>query len=79
MTIGIDRPDIIRQKVKEAEEYKILKVKLGRDNDKEMVETIREMTDKPITIDANQGWTEKNHALEMIHWCNEKNVLISLA
>ncbi|GIV45498.1 MAG: hypothetical protein KatS3mg036_0316 [Ignavibacterium sp.] len=40
-TIGIDKPDVVRQKVKEAEQYKILKVKLGLDNDKEMIETIR--------------------------------------
>ena len=40
-TIGIDTPDVVRTKVKEAEEYKILKVKLGRETDKEMIETIR--------------------------------------
>lgn len=74
-TIGIDTPDVVRQKVKEAEEYKIIKVKLGRENDKEMIETIRSVTDKPITADANQGWTDKNYALEMIHWLSEKNVL----
>ncbi len=74
-TIGIDKPDVVRQKVKEADEYKILKVKLGRDNDKEMIETIRSVTDKPITADANQGWTNKEYALDMIHWLKEKNVL----
>ncbi len=74
-TIGIDTPDVVRQKVKEAEEYKILKVKLGRDNDKEMIDTIRSVTDKPITVDANQGWKEREFALDMIHWLNERNVL----
>ncbi len=38
-TIGIDTPDVVRQKVGEAAEFKILKVKLGRDTDKEMIET----------------------------------------
>ncbi len=74
-TIGIDKPDVVRKKVKEAEEYKILKVKLGRDNDKEMIETIRSVTDKPITADANQGWKDKQYALDMIHWLSERNVL----
>lgn len=74
-TIGIDTPDVVRMKVKEAEEYKILKVKLGRDTDKEMIETIRSISDKPLTVDVNQGWTDKNFALEMIHWLNERNVL----
>ena len=74
-TIGIDTPDVVRVKVKEAEEYKILKVKLGRDTDKEMIETIRSVSDTPLTVDVNQGWTDKNLALEMIYWLKEKNVL----
>lgn len=73
-TIGIDTPDVVRQKVKEADEYKILKVKLGLDNDKEMIETIRSVTDKPLVSDVNQGWKDRNHALEMIHWLHEKGV-----
>lgn len=75
LTIGIDTNDVVKQKVKEAETYKVLKVKLGRDNDKEMIETIRSVTDKPITADANQGWTDRQKALDMIHWLKERNVL----
>ena len=74
-TIGIDKPDVVRQKVKEAEEFKILKVKLGKENDREMIETIRSVTDKPLTADANQGWKDKHYALEMIQWLHEQNVL----
>jgi len=73
-TIGIDTPDVVRQKVKEAEEYRVLKVKLGRDTDKEMIETIRSVTDKPITVDVNQGWKDKQFALDMIHWLKERNI-----
>ena len=73
-TIGIDTPDVVRLKVKEAEEFKILKVKLGRENDKEMIETIRSVTDKPLTVDVNQGWQDKKFALDMIHWLKDKNV-----
>ncbi|HEY4754984.1 MAG TPA: dipeptide epimerase [Ignavibacteriaceae bacterium] len=74
-TIGIDTPDMVRAKVKEAEVYKILKVKLGRETDKEMIETIRSVSDTPITVDVNQGWKDKNFALEMINWLKERNVL----
>lgn len=74
-TIGIDKADIVRQKVKEASPYKVLKVKMGLDNDKELVEMIRSMTDRPICVDANQGWTDKERALEMCHWLNERNCL----
>jgi L-alanine-DL-glutamate epimerase-like enolase superfamily enzyme len=75
-TIGIDTPDVVRQKTKEAKEFKVLKVKLGRDTDKEMIETIRSVTDKPITSDVNQGWTNKEKALEMIHWLKEHGVVM---
>ncbi|MCX6149512.1 MAG: dipeptide epimerase [Ignavibacteriales bacterium] len=74
-TIGIDTEEVVRQKTKEASEFKILKVKLGRDTDKMMIETIRSVTDTPITVDVNEGWKDKNFALEMIHWLREKNCL----
>jgi L-alanine-DL-glutamate epimerase-like enolase superfamily enzyme len=73
-TIGIDTPDVVRQKVREAAEYKVLKVKLGRENDREMIETIRSVTDKPLTADANQGWKDRQKALDEIVWLREKNV-----
>ncbi len=73
-TIGIDKPEIIKQKVKEAADFHILKIKLGRDNDKELIETIRSVTNVPLCVDVNQGWNNKMMALEMIHWLNEKNV-----
>jgi len=75
-TIGIDTPDVVRQKTIEAAEYKVLKVKLGRENDKEMISTIRSVTDKPITSDVNQGWTDRARALEMIHWLKEHGVVM---
>jgi len=74
-TIGIDTPEVVRQKVKEADPYKILKVKLGRDTDKLMIETIREMTDKPLCVDINQGWTDRKMALDMAHWLHEKGIV----
>ena len=54
-TIGIDKADVVRQKVDEAAPYKVIKVKMGLDNDKELVEIIRSKTDKPLCVDANQG------------------------
>jgi len=74
-TIGLDTPEVIKQKVAEAEPYKILKVKLGRDNDREMVEVIRSITDKPLCVDVNQGWKARSYALEMAGWLKEKGVI----
>lgn len=74
-TIGIDKDkEVIRQKVREADIYKVLKVKLGRDNDKEMIETIREVTDKTLRADVNQGWKDKEYALRMIEWLAAKGI-----
>ena len=74
-TIGIDTPEVVRQKVSEATPYRILKVKLGQATDREMIETIRSATDTPLCVDVNQGWTDKRKALEMIHWLKEKGVV----
>lgn len=71
-TIGIDKPEVVREKVKEADSYKILKIKIGRDNDKEMIETVREVTNKQFCVDVNQGWKDKNQALDMIYYLKEK-------
>ena len=59
-----------------AEQFNILKVKLGRENDKEMIETIRSVTDLPIAVDANQGWTDKHYAIDMIQWLKEKGIVM---
>ena len=75
-TIGIDTEDVVRAKTKEAAEYKVLKVKLGRDTDKMMIETIRSVTDKPITSDVNQGWKDRAAALDMVHWLKDRGVVM---
>jgi len=74
-TIGIDTPEVVRQKVAEAAPYKILKVKLGMTTDRQMIETIRSVTDRPLCVDVNQGWTDRVQALETIHWLKENGVL----
>ena len=75
-TIGIDTADIVRQKTREAEEFKIIKVKLGRgaESDRMMIDAIRDVTDKPITVDANQGWKDRDDALRMIEWLASRRV-----
>ncbi len=74
-TIGIDKPEVIKQKVDEASPYKLLKVKLGRDNDKEIIETISSASKVPLCVDVNQGWNDRVKALEMIHWLKEMGVV----
>jgi L-alanine-DL-glutamate epimerase-like enolase superfamily enzyme len=73
-TIGIDTKEVILQKVKEAEGLKVIKVKLGRDSDKELIQTIRSVTDVPLYVDANQGWTDRKQSLDLIYWLAEQGV-----
>lgn len=74
VTIGMDAAEIIIRKVKDAEPAKVLKVKLGSEKDKPLIETIRTVTDKPLYVDANQGWTNKEKALDMILWLQQMGV-----
>ncbi|MCD6355264.1 MAG: dipeptide epimerase [Prolixibacteraceae bacterium] len=74
-TIGIDTPAVVKEKVNEAKDFKILKVKLGRKNDKQMIETIRSVTDVPLCVDVNQGWKDKKEALDMVFWLKEKGIV----
>lgn len=73
-TIGMDTPEIVREKTLEAP-YEILKVKLGSESDKELIRTIRSVSDKLVCVDANQGWTDRNQALDMIFWLQEQGVV----
>lgn len=73
-TIGIDSIDIIKQKVVEAEAYPILKVKLGSSNDNAIIRSIREITDKPLWVDANEGWTSIEQAKREIDFLSKYNI-----
>jgi len=73
-SIGIDTPEVVRQKVKEAADFHILKIKVGRDNDAEMLAAVRDVTDRPIRVDANEGWRDKDVALKKIRWLQELGV-----
>jgi L-alanine-DL-glutamate epimerase-like enolase superfamily enzyme len=68
-TIGIDTPEVIRKKVKQAQPYPILKMKVGGSEDKPNLQALREIApDKAVRVDANEGWKTKEQALEMIEW-----------
>ncbi len=72
-TIGIDTEEVVRQKVREASPYKLIKVKMGLDKDQETINIIKQMMpDVPLCVDCNQGWKDKEHALEMCHWLKER-------
>ncbi|MFD1257205.1 dipeptide epimerase [Mucilaginibacter terrae] len=73
-TIGIDTPEIFAQKVHDAAGYKAIKIKLGSDNDKKLIETVRSITQVPLYVDANQGWSNREQSLDLIYWLYEQGV-----
>lgn len=73
-TIGLDTIEVMQQKVKAAEEYPILKVKLGTDRDREIIKAIREVAHKPIRVDANEGWTSLDEAKRQISFLAEQDI-----
>ena len=74
-TISIGDMDLLPQKIKEADPYNILKVKLGTDliKDKSIIEHIRRETNKTIRIDANEGW-DLETGISMSYWLADNNV-----
>ena len=74
MSIGIDTPEITKQKVKEAEDFSVLKVKVGLATDEATLEAVRSVTKKTIRVDANEGWTSKEEATRKINWLETQGV-----
>jgi L-alanine-DL-glutamate epimerase-like enolase superfamily enzyme len=68
-SIGIDKPEVIRQKVLAAENYPVLKLKVGGPDDVANMKALREAAPKKwVRVDANEGWKTKEQALEMAEW-----------
>jgi L-alanine-DL-glutamate epimerase-like enolase superfamily enzyme len=73
-SIGIDTPEVTRQKVREAEEFPILKIKVGLDTDEQTVAAVRSVTQKPLRVDANEGWKDRETAIKKIDWLSKQGV-----
>lgn len=68
-TIGIGSVAHVRQQVRRAERFQVLKLKLGGPDDKAAFHALRELAPtKPVWVDANEGWRDREHALRMIEW-----------
>jgi L-alanine-DL-glutamate epimerase-like enolase superfamily enzyme len=74
-TIGIDKSEEVIAKTKEASAFKILKIKIGGGNDEEMIKSVRSVTKVPLCVDVNQGWKDRQEALDKIFWLKEQGVV----
>jgi len=75
-TVAIDDPDAMATAAADAvdEGFRILKVKLGTDHDRDRVEAIRNATpDATIRVDANEAWTP-HEAVEKSRWLADLGV-----
>ncbi len=73
-SVGIDTPETTRQKVREAEAFPILKIKVGLKTDEPTIEAVRSVTKKPLRVDANEGWTDREEAVRKINWLESQGV-----
>jgi L-Ala-D/L-Glu epimerase len=73
-SIGIDTPEVMAAKVREASGFSLFKIKLGSPDDRALIRAVRAVTDKPLRVDANEGWKSKEEALEQIAWLADQNV-----
>lgn len=72
-TIGMDTPEVVEAKVKEAGDYEVLKIKMGWDEDRQILEAVRGLTDRPLRVDANEGWTLEG-AQARLEWLESMGV-----
>lgn len=73
-SIGIDTPETTRDKVREADAFPVLKIKVGLKTDEPTIEAVRSVTKKPLRVDANEGWTDKEEAVRKINWLETQGV-----
>jgi len=73
-TIGIDEPEVMAAKAREAAAYPILKIKLGSPDDEARLRAVREAApDRALRVDANAAWTPRS-AVEGCAMCAEYGV-----
>ncbi|MFB3812707.1 MAG: dipeptide epimerase [Terriglobales bacterium] len=73
-SIGIDTPEITKQKTREAKAFPVLKIKVGLDSDEQTIAAVRSVTDKPLRVDANEGWKDREVAVRKIEWLAKQGV-----
>ncbi len=75
-SIGIDEVPVMQEKIREASGFGTYKIKVGTADDRKILEGVRAVTDKPLLVDANEGWTSREEALEMITWMASLGVVL---
>src|SRR3990170_1002243 len=48
--------------------FPVLKIKVGLETDEATIAAVRSVTDKPLRVDANEGWKDREVAVRKIEW-----------
>ena len=75
-TVGLDETDRVREKAADAVAagYPVLKIKLGTDRDRDLVDAVRDAApDARVRVDANEAWTPKE-AVRKCEWLADRGV-----
>lgn len=75
-TIGLDEVSVMQRKIQEADQFPLYKIKLGTDRDRAIIEGIRKVTDKPLRVDANEGWKTVDQAKREIEYLEKQGIEI---
>jgi L-Ala-D/L-Glu epimerase len=67
-TIGIDEPGVVAAKTREAAGYEVLKIKVGTEQDEALIRAVRSASSKPLRVDANEGWRDRDTAARKVEW-----------
>ena len=75
-TVGLDETERVREKAGDAVAagYPVLKIKLGTDRDRELIDAVRDAApDARLRVDANEAWTPKE-AVRKCGWLADRGV-----
>ena len=85
-TIGMSTTDEMRSRLKEVNNFRLYKLKLGSKDDKAIVKAFCKLRDeenffsgnKPtFCVDANRAWTDRGFALDMLFWLQEQGCVFA--
>lgn len=74
MTLGHSDVKVIALKLNELPHSNILKIKLGSNNDRAILNALMVLDERPFFLDANQGWTHVDQALDIINLVGEARI-----
>ncbi len=74
-TLGISSVEVMKEKLSEAGDFRLFKLKLGDQFDKARIEAFLSASDAAFCVDANQAWETTTESIEWINWLKDRGCL----